>query len=48
MKQGITVFLDVPVDALAKRTAAEGLESRPLLNFNSGDPYTQVAFFRQF
>ncbi|OWM84634.1 hypothetical protein CDL15_Pgr027421 [Punica granatum] len=42
MKQGVTVYLDVPLDALAKRIAAVGTESRPLLRFESGDAYTKV------
>ena len=43
MRQGITVFLDVPLDALARRIAAVGTDSRPLLHFKSGDAYTKVA-----
>lgn len=43
MNQGITVYLDVPLDALARRIAAVGTDSRPLLHFDSGDPYTKVA-----
>ncbi|XP_062157599.1 shikimate kinase 1, chloroplastic-like [Alnus glutinosa] len=42
MRQGITVFLDVPLDALARRIAAVGTDSRPLLNFESGDAYTKA------
>jgi shikimate kinase len=42
MRKGITVFLDVPLDALARRIAAVGTDSRPLLDFDSGDPYTKV------
>ncbi|KAJ0085913.1 hypothetical protein Patl1_07944 [Pistacia atlantica] len=42
MKQGITVYLDVPLDALARRIAAVGTDSRPLLHFDSGDPYTKA------
>lgn len=42
MKQGVTVYLDVPLDALARRIAAVGTESRPLLHFESGDAYTKV------
>ncbi|XP_073525651.1 uncharacterized protein [Phyllobates terribilis] len=42
MKQGITVRLDVPLDALAKRIAAVGTDARPLLDFDSGDPYTRI------
>lgn len=42
MKQGITVWLDVPLEALARRIAAVGTASRPLLGQESGDPYTKV------
>lgn len=42
MKQGITVWLDVPLEALARRIAAVGTASRPLLHEESGDPYTKV------
>nr|UIP35191.1 shikimate kinase 1 [Leucojum aestivum] len=42
MKQGITVWLDVPLKALARRIAAVGTASRPLLNQESGDPYTKA------
>ncbi|XP_058096607.1 shikimate kinase 3, chloroplastic-like [Magnolia sinica] len=45
MKQGITVWLDVPLEALARRIAAVGTDSRPLLHQESGDPYTK-AFMR--
>ncbi|KAK4852237.1 hypothetical protein QYF36_022280 [Acer negundo] len=41
MQQGITVFLDVPLDALARRIAAVGTDTRPLLHFDSGDAYTK-------
>ncbi|GLT77257.1 hypothetical protein SLA2020_488610 [Shorea laevis] len=40
MKQGVTVYLDVPLDTLARRIAAVGTYSRPLLHFDSGDAYT--------
>lgn len=40
MKRGVTVFLDVPLDTLARRIAAVGTNSRPLLHCDSGDPYT--------
>ncbi|CAL9129950.1 unnamed protein product [Musa textilis] len=43
MKQGLTVWLDVPLEALARRIAAVGTASRPLLHQESGDPY-QKAF----
>ncbi|KAG0476530.1 hypothetical protein HPP92_013371 [Vanilla planifolia] len=42
MKQGISVWLDVPLEALAKRIAAVGTESRPLLDNENGDPYTKA------
>ncbi|KAL5992200.1 Shikimate kinase 3, chloroplastic [Asimina triloba] len=45
MKQGISVWLDVPLDALARRIAAVGTDSRPLLHEESGDAYTK-AFMR--
>ncbi|XP_008804476.2 shikimate kinase 3, chloroplastic-like [Phoenix dactylifera] len=42
MKQGITIWLDVPLDALARRIAAVGTDSRPLLHQGSGDPYKKA------
>lgn len=42
MKQGVSIFLDVPLDALARRIADVGTDSRPLLHFESGDAYTKV------
>ncbi|KAL5980992.1 Shikimate kinase [Asimina triloba] len=42
MKQGITIWLDVPLEALARRIAAVGTDSRPLLHQESGDPYTKA------
>ncbi|KZV25979.1 Shikimate kinase, chloroplast precursor [Dorcoceras hygrometricum] len=42
MQQGISVWLDVPLDALARRIAAVGTDSRPLLEQESGDPYSKV------
>ncbi|KAJ6801210.1 putative shikimate kinase 3, chloroplastic [Iris pallida] len=45
MKQGLTIWLDVPLEALARRIAAVGTASRPLLHGESGDPYTK-AFMR--
>uniref|UniRef100_A0A0C9QTX3 shikimate kinase n=1 Tax=Wollemia nobilis TaxID=56998 RepID=A0A0C9QTX3_9CONI len=39
---GVTVWLDVPLEALAKRIAAVGTESRPLLGQASIDPYAQA------
>lgn len=40
MKKGLSIMLDVPLDALAKRIAQVGTASRPLLDQPSGDPYT--------
>ena len=42
MKKGFTIWLDVPLDALARRIAAVGTASRPLLHQESGDPYKKV------
>lgn len=46
MKQGITIWLDVPLEALARRIAAVGTASRPLLHQEPGDPYTKVTSAR--
>ncbi|RHN42994.1 putative shikimate kinase [Medicago truncatula] len=40
MHKGVSVWLDVPVEALAKRIAAVGTNSRPLLHDEAGDAYT--------
>lgn len=45
MEKGISVWLDVPLEALAQRIAAVGTDSRPLLHHESGDAYTK-AFMR--
>ncbi|CAA7044842.1 unnamed protein product [Microthlaspi erraticum] len=45
MHKGISIWLDVPLEALAHRIAAVGTNSRPLLHDDSGDAYT-VAFKR--
>ncbi|XP_010555341.1 PREDICTED: shikimate kinase 1, chloroplastic-like [Tarenaya hassleriana] len=45
MHKGISIWLDVPLKALAHRIAAVGTNSRPLLHDESGDAYT-VAFKR--
>ncbi|XP_031478451.1 shikimate kinase 3, chloroplastic-like [Nymphaea colorata] len=42
MKRGVTVWLDVPLEALARRIAAVGTNSRPLLHHDSGDAYTKA------
>ncbi|XP_076898947.1 shikimate kinase, chloroplastic-like [Bidens hawaiensis] len=42
MHNGIIVFIDVPLDALAQRLTAISTASRPLLHHASGDAYTQL------
>ncbi|TKY73901.1 Shikimate kinase [Spatholobus suberectus] len=42
MRQGISVWLDVPVEALAQRITAVGTDSRPLLHYEAGDAYTKT------
>ncbi|KAF2323806.1 hypothetical protein GH714_037174 [Hevea brasiliensis] len=42
MQKGISVWLDVPLEALAQRIAAVGTNSRPLLHHESGDEYTKA------
>ncbi|XP_030534969.1 shikimate kinase, chloroplastic isoform X1 [Rhodamnia argentea] len=42
MQHGISVWLDVPLEALAQRIAAVGTNSRPLLHDESGDAYTKA------
>lgn len=44
MHKGISIWLDVPLEALAQRIAAVGTNSRPLLHDDQsgGDPYTVV------
>ncbi|XP_027901895.1 shikimate kinase 1, chloroplastic-like [Vigna unguiculata] len=42
MYQGISVWLDVPVEALAQRITAVGTDSRPLLHYEPGDAYTKT------
>ncbi|XAR73290.1 Shikimate kinase [Bertholletia excelsa] len=42
MQKGISVWLDVPLEALARRIAAVGTESRPLLHQESGDAYAKA------
>ncbi|RZC17737.1 Shikimate kinase 1, chloroplastic [Glycine soja] len=42
MQQGISVRLDVPVEALAQRITAVGTDSRPLLHYEEGDAYTKT------
>ncbi|ESW31753.1 hypothetical protein PHAVU_002G264800 [Phaseolus vulgaris] len=45
MHKGVSVWLDVPLEALAQRIAAVGTNSRPLLHYEAGDPYSR-AFMR--
>ncbi|KAI9113699.1 hypothetical protein K1719_014950 [Acacia pycnantha] len=42
MHKGVTVWLDVPLEALARRIAAVGTNSRPLLHYEAGDAYTRA------
>ncbi|XP_047967099.1 shikimate kinase, chloroplastic-like [Salvia hispanica] len=42
MRKGISIWLDVPLEALARRIVAVGTGSRPLLNHGDGDPYTKT------
>ncbi|KAK6150527.1 hypothetical protein DH2020_015459 [Rehmannia glutinosa] len=42
MRKGISVWLDVPLEALARRITAVGTDSRPLLHHESGDPYSKT------
>ncbi|CAI9109220.1 OLC1v1008997C2 [Oldenlandia corymbosa var. corymbosa] len=42
MHKGLSVWLDVPLEALARRIAEVGTDSRPLLSGESGDAYTQA------
>lgn len=44
MRKGISVWLDVPLDALARRIVAVGTGSRPLLHHGDGDPYAKVGY----
>ena len=42
MQTGVSVWLDVPLKALARRIAAVGTGSRPLLKHETGDVYNKV------
>eukprot|EP00249_Psilotum_nudum_P016581 c25893_g1_i2 orf=746-1102(-) len=43
LRHGVTIWLDVPLEALAKRVVAVGVESRPLLGATGSDsPYNQA------
>lgn len=45
MHKGIIVFLDVPIEILARRINVVGTKSRPLLHQGSGGGYAKVMFF---
>ncbi|KAH9610910.1 hypothetical protein KSS87_006586, partial [Heliosperma pusillum] len=40
MQSGVSVWLDVPIDCLARRISAVGTGTRPLLHSEGGDGYT--------
>lgn len=42
MREGISVWLDVPLECLARRISAVGTDSRPLLHGESGDAYSKA------
>ncbi|KAL6555569.1 Shikimate kinase, chloroplastic [Orobanche hederae] len=42
MRKGISVWLDVPLEALARRITSVGTHSRPLLHHESGDPFSKL------
>ncbi|KAL6576016.1 Shikimate kinase [Orobanche hederae] len=42
MRKGISVWLDVPLEALARRITSVGTHSRPLLHHESGDPFSKT------
>ncbi|KAG7011153.1 Shikimate kinase, chloroplastic [Cucurbita argyrosperma subsp. argyrosperma] len=42
MREGISVWLDVPLEALVKRISAVGTNSRPLLHNDSTDAYSKT------
>lgn len=42
MRSGISVWLDVPLECLARRISAVGTDSRPLLHGESGDAYSKA------
>lgn len=48
MHKGISVWLDVPLEALVKRISAVGTDSRPLLHHDSTDAYAKVGFSMLF
>ncbi|KMT07367.1 hypothetical protein BVRB_6g149930 [Beta vulgaris subsp. vulgaris] len=42
MRSGISVWLDVPLECLARRISSVGTSSRPLLHGESGDAYSKA------
>lgn len=44
MHKGISIWLDVPLEALADRIAAVGTDSRPLLRDNDDDDESRDAY----
>lgn len=42
MRSGVSVWLDVPIECLARRISAVGTGSRPLLHGESGDAYSKA------
>ncbi|XP_074295488.1 shikimate kinase, chloroplastic-like isoform X2 [Silene latifolia] len=42
MQSGVSVWLDVPIDCLARRISAVGTGTRPLLHGEGGDAYTKA------
>ncbi|KAK9670519.1 hypothetical protein RND81_13G206900 [Saponaria officinalis] len=42
MSSGVSVWLDVPIECLARRISAVGTGTRPLLHGEAGDAYTQA------
>ncbi|KAJ0488884.1 putative shikimate kinase [Helianthus annuus] len=42
MHKGIIVFIDVPLEVLARRITSVGTTSRPLLHHGSSDSYVKV------
>ncbi|GKD30819.1 hypothetical protein Tco_1241597, partial [Tanacetum coccineum] len=47
LDEGITVFLDIPLEVLGRRIADVGTTSFPLLHHESGDAYLKVGFFNR-
>jgi shikimate kinase len=43
MRKGVSVWLDIPLECLARRISAVGTNSRPLLHGDDGDAYSKVS-----